>query len=55
VHLGDGRIIQTFYLPVSLIPVVRMAKALNQIAAKDGSPPFDWDAARRCCCREGIS
>ena len=54
-HLSAARIIQTFCLPVSLITVVRMHKALIQVAASDCSSRFDWDSARRCCCRETIS
>jgi hypothetical protein len=55
VHPSLGRIIQTFCLPVSLITVVRMHKALIQVAVKDGPPQFDWEGARRCCCRETIA
>lgn len=51
VHPGFGRIIQTFYLPVSLISVGRMDRADHLM--KD---EFEFCmACGRDCCRETIS
>jgi hypothetical protein len=57
-HPPASGIIQTFCLPVSLIPVARMAECMNRLAATDCTFLFEFDlmrpAARRCC-RETIS
>ncbi len=58
VHPTAGEIIQTFCLPVSLIPVARMAEFMKRLAATNWTTVFELDLMCRVdrrCCRETIS
>src|ERR1039457_4900176 len=49
-HPTGREIIQTFYPPVSLIRVARMAKLVDQSIANDCRSLLDYGCMRRACC-----